>query len=66
MTKRLKEGESFMVDNILLDMLRKLYGKPPYNNFTNICYGDWMFKKSIENKYTKEEIKQAMNIIERE
>lgn len=55
-----------MVDSILLDMLRKLYGKPPYNSFTNICYGDWMFKKSIENKYTKEEIKEAMNIIDKE
>lgn len=43
----------------LEEMLKKLYGLPPYNNWSNICYGDGYFAKSIEDKFSKEEIKQA-------
>ena len=43
----------------LEEMLKKLYGLPPYNTWTNICYGDGYFAKSIEDKFSKEEIKKA-------
>ena len=43
----------------LEEMLKKLYGLPPYNIWTNICYGDGYFAKSIEKKFSKEEIKKA-------
>lgn len=43
----------------LEEMLKKLYGLPPYDNWSNICYGDGYFAKSIEDKFSKEEIKQA-------
>ena len=43
----------------LEEILKKLYGLPPYNTWTNICYGDGYFAKSIEDKFSKEEIKKA-------
>ena len=43
----------------LEEMLKKLYGLPPYNTWINICYGDGYFAKSIEEKFSKEEIKKA-------
>ena len=43
----------------LEEMLKKLYGLPPYDNFSNICYGDGYFAKSIEDKFSKEEIKRT-------
>ena len=45
--------------NELEEMLKKLYGLPPYNNCSNICYGDGYFAKSIEDKFSEQEIKQA-------
>ena len=45
--------------NELEEMLKKLYGLPPYDNWSNLCYGDGHFAKSIEDKFSKEEIKQA-------
>lgn len=43
----------------IAEMLKKLYGLPPYNTLTNICYGDGYFAKSIEEKFSKEEIEKA-------
>jgi len=39
--------------------LRKLNGLPPYNDMSNICWGDSYFNKSIRSRYSKSEIKQA-------
>lgn len=33
------------------DMVRVLYGLPPYNTFTNVCYGDAFYRQSIINKF---------------
>lgn len=43
----------------LEEMLKKLYGLPPYDNWSNICYGDGYFAKSIKDKFSEQEIKQA-------
>jgi hypothetical protein len=37
----------------LCDDLNKLDGKPPYNEPSNICWGDAYFAKSLEKKYNK-------------
>lgn len=33
--------------------LKKLYGHPPYNTWTNICYGDGYFAMAIEKEHGK-------------
>lgn len=43
----------------LEDMLKKLYGLPPYNNCYNICYGDAFYARSIQEKFSEQEIQQA-------
>nr|DAD77459.1 MAG TPA: hypothetical protein [Podoviridae sp. ctaNW81] len=43
----------------LEEMLKKLYGLPPYNTWTNICYGDGHFAKSIQEKFSQDEIDKA-------
>lgn len=43
----------------LEEMLRKLYGLPPYDNWSNICYGDGYFAKSIQEKFSEEDIKRT-------
>jgi hypothetical protein len=43
----------------LKDNLKKLYGLPPYNTPTNICYGDGYFAASIERDFAKEDISKA-------
>lgn len=48
----------------LEEMLKKLYGLPPYNTWTNICYGDGYFAKSIEKKFSKEEIKNLLKTLD--
>lgn len=53
-----------MVNKELIDMLKKFYGKPPYDNFCNICYKDGIFMKSIESKYSSKDILKAIKIIE--
>lgn len=45
----------------LKDDLKKLNGLSPYNTPSNICWGDEYFAKSIELRYTREEIKKAVN-----
>ena len=52
-----------MINEELINMLKKFYGKPPYNNFCNICYRDGIYMKSIESKYKPEDILKAINII---
>lgn len=44
-----------------LDDMRKLKGLPPHNDPGNICYGDWVFAKSLEKKYqmTSDELHEA-------
>ncbi len=43
----------------LEEMLKKLYGLPPHDNWSNICYGDGHFAKSIEDRFSEQEIKQT-------
>jgi len=43
----------------LIKMLKKLYGLPPYDGWTNHCYGDPILTKSIHDHYTQAEINQA-------
>lgn len=45
--------------NELEEMLKKLYGLPPYNTWTNLCYGDGYFAKSIQEKFSQDEINKA-------
>lgn len=45
--------------NRLEDALKKLYGLPPYNTSTNICYGDPFFARDIESKFSRKEIEKA-------
>lgn len=49
-----------MVD--LEELLKKLYGLPPYNTPTNVCWGDPFFAKDIESNFSRKEIeKQKRN-----
>ena len=34
-----------------LDDLKKLKGLPPYDNWSNICYGDGYFAQSIVSRF---------------
>ncbi len=43
----------------LEEMLKKLYGLFPYNTWTNICCGDGHFAKSIQEKFSQEDIEKA-------
>lgn len=47
------------------DKLKKLYGLPPYNNGSNICFNDGWFSMSIERDYTEETIKEAKRQLKR-
>jgi hypothetical protein len=46
------------------DDLKKLYGHPPYNTWTNICYGDAYFARAIEKEHGKscEELQKITGI----
>lgn len=55
-----------MVDHELLDMLRKFYGKPPYNTLTNYCWYDGFYMRSIESQYSPKDIIEGTKIINSE
>jgi len=48
-----------MANKKLMDELKMLKGLPPYDDWSNICYGDGYFWKSIQNKYTEKQIAEA-------
>lgn len=47
------------------DELKMLMGLPPYNNWSNICYGDGYFAQSLVQKYgmSIQELKQETKML---
>lgn len=45
---------------------RKLLGLQPFNDFTNLCYGDGIFYESICRKYGKKSVEDEIARLEKE